>query len=153
MVFPRSKNLIKNKQNVLHGQLCQLTEQLWIFQGFSAEIANCQQKKFTINARTLMISTSSKSSNIRLLQWRTEVFGHKGQLYKALLHHIAFLILVEFFFLTYIRKFRMYGSFFFLFLKRGILPFTVIIPQMGNCAKPILKRSLQYENSHGHQEL
>lgn len=25
-----------------------------------------------------MISSSSKSSNIRLLQWRTEVFGHKG---------------------------------------------------------------------------
>lgn len=126
------------------------------FQGFSAEIAICQQKKFTINARTLMISTSSKSSNIRLLQWRTEVFGHKGQLYKVLLHHIAFLILVEFFLFIFFdihQKIPHVREFFFLFLKRGILPFTVIIPQMGNCAKPILKRSLQYENSHGHQEL
>lgn len=80
MVFPRLKNLKKknNKQNVLHGQLCQLTEhKLWSFRGFRQKYQTVNRK----NSRSMqkhMISSSSKSSNIRLLQWRTEVFGHKG---------------------------------------------------------------------------
>lgn len=49
-------------------------------------------EKIHDQCKNTYVSTSSKSSNIRLLQWRTEVFGHKGQLYKVLLHHIAFLI-------------------------------------------------------------